>query len=92
MVASGQVDNRSNISNKVHNRSIPSGHAKVSINVVYESDAPLPVPNEDDDQYTVGAALGTYVAWPISLIDMNYKVLEMDFFLQYTLFSIIIHC
>ena len=80
IVSVGKVFNTPD-SNTIHNKPIPPNHAKVAIEVVEESDALLPVPNEADDASLVGNALGTFVAWPIELIIVDSIVCHSMFFM-----------
>jgi hypothetical protein len=41
---------------------------KVGVDIVLETDCPLPVPIEEEDMYNIEDALGTCVAWPRNLI------------------------
>lgn len=74
----------------MHNKPLPPNHLRVSIDVVDEDVAALPVPLEDFDLHIVGDALGTFVAWPIYLIQVNSKVyMSLTFYLYiYYLFVI----
>ncbi|KAJ1433728.1 Papain-like cysteine peptidase superfamily [Sesbania bispinosa] len=56
----------------LHTKSLPPDHYKVSINIVqsHEEGSPLPVPIEDENLMTLRDAIGTYVAWPRSLIHL----------------------
>ncbi|KAE9598594.1 hypothetical protein Lal_00021092 [Lupinus albus] len=53
----------------IHNAQIPSNHLKVSFDISIEDDVSLPI-LVDDDTITVRGALGTFVAWPVHLIDV----------------------
>ncbi|KAF1888183.1 hypothetical protein Lal_00008096 [Lupinus albus] len=53
----------------LHNAQIPSNHVRVSIYIVIEEDALLPIPL-DEDIITLGGALGTFVVWPVHLVDV----------------------
>ncbi|KAJ1420456.1 Papain-like cysteine peptidase superfamily [Sesbania bispinosa] len=56
----------------LHTKSLPPDHYKVSIDIVqsHEEGSPLPVPIEDENLMTLRDAIGTYVAWPRSLIHL----------------------
>ncbi|KAJ1396288.1 Ulp1 protease family, C-terminal catalytic domain [Sesbania bispinosa] len=73
-VARGTVYNKGGVT--LHTKSLPPGHHKVSVNVVqsHEEDSPLPVPIEDENLMTLRDAIGTYVAWPRSLINLPPRV------------------
>ncbi|KAJ1413228.1 Ulp1 protease family, C-terminal catalytic domain [Sesbania bispinosa] len=73
-VARGTVYNKGGVT--PHTMSLPPGHHKVSIDVVqsHEKDSPLPVPIEDENLITLRDAIGTYVAWPRSLINLPPRV------------------
>lgn len=70
MVGRGQAFNKPG-DDRLHNQKLPSGHIKVTIEVVVESDAPLPVPIDHAELMVVGDAIGTFVAWPINLIEIG---------------------
>ncbi|RZB91697.1 hypothetical protein D0Y65_023898 [Glycine soja] len=55
----------------LHNRSLPHGNVKVSVDVVVESNAQLQIPNHDDKIMAIAQAIGTFVAWPINLIQVD---------------------
>ncbi|XP_057446635.1 uncharacterized protein LOC130738591 [Lotus japonicus] len=55
----------------LHNRPLPLNHVRVSVDVIFEGSAPLPVPNEDAELFSVENAVGTCVAWPINLIQFD---------------------
>ncbi|KAJ1398452.1 hypothetical protein SESBI_31052 [Sesbania bispinosa] len=73
-VARGSVYNKGGVT--LHTMSLPPGHHKVSVDVVqsHEEDSPLPVPIEDENLMTLRDAIGTYVAWPRSLINLPPRV------------------
>lgn len=58
----------------LHNRPLPLNHVRVSVDVIFEGSAPLPVPNEDAELFSVENAVGTCVAWPINLIQFDLVV------------------
>ncbi|KAG5006878.1 hypothetical protein JHK85_025420 [Glycine max] len=58
----------------LHNRSLPHGNVKVSVDVVVESNAQLQIPNHDDKIMAIAQAIGTFVAWPINLIQVDDMV------------------
>ena len=72
-VGSGNVHNTKD-DMIMHFKSIPSYLVKVSIVDCVDPDTPLPMPVEEDDLMTMGAAIGTYVLWPTSLIVINTVV------------------
>lgn len=72
MVAKGKVYNT--LGDTIHNRPLPIGCVKVGIDAVIEDDAELPVPDEYDDLISIHDAIGNFVAWPISLIQLDCTV------------------
>ncbi|XP_027368304.1 uncharacterized protein LOC113874267 [Abrus precatorius] len=60
----------------LHNMALPPEHGKVSIEVVqrHEEDSALPIPNGEANLYSLRDAIGTYVAWQLSLIILRPKV------------------
>lgn len=61
-------------SDTLHGRHLPDGHLKVSVEVVVELDASLSIPGDDDDIMTIKDAVGTFVAWPLNLIQVSFMV------------------
>ncbi|KAE9617746.1 hypothetical protein Lalb_Chr03g0038641 [Lupinus albus] len=53
----------------LHNAQIPSHHVRISIYMVIEDDALLPIPL-DENIITLGGALGSFVAWPVHLLNV----------------------
>ncbi|KAF1865902.1 hypothetical protein Lal_00033362 [Lupinus albus] len=53
----------------LHNAHIPPNHVMVVIDIAIENDALLQIPL-DEDIITLEGAIGTYVAWPIHLVDV----------------------
>ncbi|KAF1884518.1 hypothetical protein Lal_00028396 [Lupinus albus] len=51
---------------------IPPNHVKIAIDVVIDDCALLPIPL-DEDIFTVGGAIGTYVAFPIDIVHVVPK-------------------
>ncbi|KAG4906734.1 hypothetical protein JHK82_055380 [Glycine max] len=70
LVAHGKVHNIQ--SDTLHGRHLPDGHLKVSVEVVVELDASLSIPGDDDDIMTIKDAVGTFVAWPLNLIQVSF--------------------
>ena len=66
MVGKGTLYNEPGV--LLHNLPLPPNHVKVRVDVAFEGDAPLPVPQEAADVMTVEQAIGTYVAWPNHLV------------------------
>ncbi|KAF1863046.1 hypothetical protein Lal_00018891 [Lupinus albus] len=66
----------------IHNAQIPSNHLRVSIDISNEEDVLLPIPI-DEDTITIGGALGTYVAWPVHLIDVVPTMATLGFGCHY---------
>lgn len=58
----------------VHHRPLPIDHVKVVVDIDIEGDASLPVPVEEASLMTVQDACGTFVAWPLSLVEVQDKV------------------
>ncbi|XP_027347943.1 uncharacterized protein LOC113859338 [Abrus precatorius] len=60
----------------LNNMTLRPKHGKVSIGVVqrHKEDSALPVPNEQANLYSLRDVIGTYVAWPLSLINLRPKV------------------
>lgn len=73
IVAIGKVINTPG-DNTIHNVDIPLNHARVSIDVVNEGDANLPVSYPAADMMVVNDAVGSFVAWPIELIIVENMV------------------
>ncbi|XP_027364438.1 uncharacterized protein LOC113871543 [Abrus precatorius] len=75
VVARGRVL-RIVVENSLHNTALPPHHYKVSIEIVQrqEEDTALPIPNEEANLNCLRDAIGTYVAWPLSLITLRPKV------------------
>ncbi|KEH18428.1 hypothetical protein MtrunA17_Chr2g0305931 [Medicago truncatula] len=72
IVAKGMVHNI--LGDKLHHKPLPVGYLKVSIDIAFEKDAELPIPDDDADIRLVGDAIGTYVAWQRNLISLNLEV------------------
>lgn len=73
VVAEGQIIDTS--STVLHGRPLNPDHSRVSIIIVLDADALLPVPINEELE-TVGHALNTIVAWPKTLIwDANTEVI-----------------
>ncbi|QCE03845.1 putative transposase [Vigna unguiculata] len=58
------------IGDTLHGRSLPNGHVKVNVDIALEPNVSLPIPNADDDIMTIRQAIGTFVAWPINLLQV----------------------
>jgi hypothetical protein len=52
----------------IHTIPLSPDHVKVGVDIVLETDCPLPLPIEEEDMYNIEDALGTCVAWPRNLI------------------------
>ncbi|XP_039684501.1 uncharacterized protein [Medicago truncatula] len=61
------------LGDKLHHKPLPVGYLKVSIDIAFEKDAELPIPDDDADIRLVGDAIGTYVAWKRNLISLNLE-------------------
>jgi len=68
LVAHGKLHNVKG--DTLHGRSLPNGHVKVSVDIAIEPNVSLLIPNVDDDIMTIGQAIGTFVAWPINLLQV----------------------
>ena len=68
MVAHGKLHNVKG--DTLHGRSLPNGHVKVNVDITLEPNVSLPIPNVDDDIMTIRQAIGTFVAWPINLLQV----------------------
>ena len=65
---------------------IPLGDDKyhVAVKVAFVEDAPLPIPNEDISAILVNHVIGSFIAWPKSLVLIDYmKVIKLSFSLFY---------
>ncbi|KAJ1409550.1 hypothetical protein SESBI_22605 [Sesbania bispinosa] len=69
LVGRGSVYNQ--FGDTLHNRPLPAEHVRVGVEIVFEGNAPLHVPNEDAGLIILDDALGAHVAWPIGLIDLK---------------------
>lgn len=72
MVGKGKVYNTS--VEILHNKPLPTGCLKVSVDIAIETNAELPYPDDVSDATLVGEAIGSYVAWPSNLISVGYEV------------------
>jgi hypothetical protein len=53
----------------IHGRPMPPDHARVTVDGIQDADfvnLPLPVPN--GEQLTLASVLGSFTAWPMSMI------------------------
>jgi len=62
------------LGDKLHHKPLPVGYLKVSIDIAFEKDAELPIPDDDADIRLVEDAIGTYMAWKRNLISLNLEV------------------
>ncbi|XP_022631898.1 uncharacterized protein LOC106778383 isoform X2 [Vigna radiata var. radiata] len=69
LVAHGKLHNFK--TDTLHGRPLPKGHVKVSIDIALKPNVSLPIPIDDDDMMTIGQAIGTFVAWPMNLIQIT---------------------
>jgi hypothetical protein len=58
----------------LHHRPLPDGHMKVSVDVVSDRDALLPVPDMVSEVTFMRDAIGSFVAWPSELIFTDDEV------------------
>ncbi|KAI5384718.1 hypothetical protein KIW84_071648 [Lathyrus oleraceus] len=66
LVGKGKVHNTSG--DLLHHRPLPDGHLKVSVDVVLDKDALLPIPDIVSETKFLRDAIGSFVAWPLDLI------------------------
>ncbi|KAI5400192.1 hypothetical protein KIW84_065208 [Lathyrus oleraceus] len=66
LVGKGKVHNTSG--DLLHHRPLPDGHLKVSVDVVLDKDALLPIPDIVSETTLLRDAIGSFVAWPLDLI------------------------
>ena len=67
IVALGHVQ-ESTSSTIIHGRELGEHNLRVSVEVVLDATALIPIPNPDDDARLVGDALGSHLAWPKMLV------------------------
>ena len=72
MVGKGKVYNT--LGELLHTKPLPTGCLKVSVDIAIEMDALLPYPDDVSDATLVGDSIGSFVAWPSSLISVGYEV------------------
>jgi hypothetical protein len=58
----------------LHHRPLPDGHLKVSVDVVLDKDALLPIPDIVSETTFLRDAIGSFVAWPLDLIFIDDEV------------------
>ena len=80
MVGKGKVYNTSG--EMLHHRPLPDGFLKVSVNVVLEGGALLPLPDDVADATLVADAIGSFVAWLSSLVCVDNEVCLKSFTIQ----------
>ncbi|KAI5398476.1 hypothetical protein KIW84_064025 [Lathyrus oleraceus] len=66
LVGKGKVHNTSG--DLLHHRPLPDGHLKVSVDVVLDKNALLPIPDIVSETTLLRDAIGSFVAWPLDLI------------------------
>ncbi|KAI5405755.1 hypothetical protein KIW84_052498 [Lathyrus oleraceus] len=77
LVGKGKVHNTSG--DLLHHRPLPDGHLKVSVDVVLDKDALLPIPDIVSETTLLRDAIGSFVAWPLCWFALkNYKCLNYD--------------
>ncbi|XP_058758459.1 uncharacterized protein LOC131631713 [Vicia villosa] len=69
LVGKGKVHNT--LGDLLHHRPLPDGHLKVSVDVVLDHDAMLPVPDMVSETTLLRDAIGSFVAWPSELITIS---------------------
>ncbi|CAL5415884.1 unnamed protein product [Camellia sinensis] len=67
IVAHGTVYERIEHNEAIHTVPLGESNVRVSVEVVIQKDAPLPIPIPDE-MHIVGEALGFFVAWPKNLV------------------------
>ncbi|KAI5426292.1 hypothetical protein KIW84_031913 [Lathyrus oleraceus] len=72
LVGKGKVHNTSG--DLLHHRPLPDGHLKVSVDVVLDKDALLPIPDIVSETTLLQDAIGSFVAWPLDLIFIDDEV------------------
>ncbi|KAI5396593.1 hypothetical protein KIW84_062701 [Lathyrus oleraceus] len=72
LVGKGKVHNTSG--DLLHYRPLPDGHLKVSVDVVLDKDALLPIPDIVSETTLLRDAIGSFVAWPLDLIFIDDEV------------------
>ncbi|KAI5403431.1 hypothetical protein KIW84_050849 [Lathyrus oleraceus] len=72
LVGKGKVHNTSG--DLLHHRPLPDGHLKVSVDVVLDKDALLPIPDIVSETTLLRDAIGSFVAWPLDLIFIDDEV------------------
>ncbi|XP_058725492.1 uncharacterized protein LOC131596766 [Vicia villosa] len=72
LVGKGKVHNT--VGDLLHHRPLPDGHLKVSVDVVVDHDAMLPVPDLVSETTLLRDAIGSFVAWPSELIVISDEV------------------
>ena len=72
MDGKGKVHNT--LGELLHTKSLPTGCLKVSVDIALEKDVLLPHPDDVSDATLVGDAIGSFVAWPSSLISVDNEV------------------
>ncbi|KAI5424480.1 hypothetical protein KIW84_030605 [Lathyrus oleraceus] len=72
LVGKGKVHNTSG--DLLHHRPLPDGHLKVSVDVVLDKDALLPIPDIVSETTFLRDAIGSFVAWPLDLIFIDDEV------------------
>jgi len=74
----------------IHSRLMPPDHARVMVDGISDADFiehPLPVPN--DEQETLKDALGSFTAWPMSMIVIGSD--EVYYYYKFLYFRISIY-
>ncbi|KAI5396106.1 hypothetical protein KIW84_062343 [Lathyrus oleraceus] len=72
LVGKGKVHNTSG--DLLHHRPLPDGHLKVSVDVVLDKEALLPIPDIVSETTLLRDAIGSFVAWPLDLIFIDDEV------------------
>lgn len=62
----------------LHNRPLPDGHMKVSVDVAIDQNALLPIPDMVSETTLLRDAIGSFVAWPSELIFTDKGILQHD--------------
>jgi len=72
MVGKGKVHNTS--SELLHHNPLPVGYMKVSVDLVLDTDALLPLPDVVSETTLMREAVGSFVGWPSDLIFPDAEV------------------
>ncbi|CAL5343691.1 unnamed protein product [Camellia sinensis] len=77
IVAHGTVYERIEHNEAIHTVPLGESNVRVSVEVVIQKDAPLPIPIPDE-MFIVGEAVGFFVAWPKNLVLVGDEHIKYD--------------